>query len=177
MFELLSKQKVDVVTKKAYTFNPAKFNHPLALSRGIIVTSAGLRTRYTKDAMSHGAIGAIESIEISFDDEPAQIIDPSAARFDKFLNVITWKVQGAIDQVDHFLIMKDVHGVRTMIGKTHSEFPYGNCQYLHPVSRRDEGSFSYVIVPIFNNYKTGTQVRTNAVIVERFPTHARHAPR
>lgn len=177
MFETLSKEKVDVVTKKTYNFNPAKFLHPLALNRGIIVTSPGLRTRYSKEAMSHGAIGAVETVEVSFDEEPARIIDPAAARFDKFLNVLTWKVEGAVDQIDHFLIMKDVHGVRNMIGKAHSEFPYGNCQYLHPVSRRDEGSFSYVIVPIFNNYKTGTQVSTNAVIVEPFPTFARFSPR
>jgi hypothetical protein len=177
MFETLAKEKVDVVTKKTYAFNPAKFMHPLTLSRGIIVTTAGLRTRYSKEVMSHGAIGAVESVEVSFDDEPARIIDPSASRFDKFLNIITWKLEGDIDQIDHFLIMKDVHGVRTMIGKAHSEFQYGNCQYLHPVSRRDEGSLSYVIVPIFNNYKTGTQVETNAVVVEPFPTFARFAPR
>lgn len=168
MFETLSKERIDVVTKKPYTFNPAKFLHPLTLSRGIIVSPTGLKTRYAKEPMSHGAIGTMETIEVSFDDEPARVVDPGAARFDKFLNVITWKVQGDINQVDHFLIMKDVHGVRTMIGKAHSEFSNGSCQYLHPVSRRDEGSFLYVVVPIFNNYKTGTQVQTNAVVVEPF---------
>lgn len=177
MFESLNKEKVDVVTKKTYTFSPAKFLHPLTLSRGIIVSSAGLRTRYAKETMSHGAIGSVESIEVSFDDEPARVIDPSCVRFDKFLNVITWKVQGDINQVDHFLIMKEVHGVRTMIGKAHSEFLYGNCQYLHPVSRRDEGSLAYVIVPIFNSYKTGTPATTNSVIVEPFPAFARFPPR
>lgn len=177
MFETLVKEKVDVVTKKTYSFSPYKFLHPITLSRGIIVSSAGLKTRYAKEPMAHGGLGAVESIEVSFDSEPARIIDPAASRFDKFLNVITWKVQGSIDAVDHFLIMKDVHNVRTVIGKAHSEFPYGNCQYLHPVSRRDEGSFSYVIVPIFNDYKTGTQVTTNAVVVEPFPTFARFPPR
>ena len=177
MFETLTKEKVDQVTKKTYSFSPAKWLHPLTLNRGIIVSSAGLKTRYSKEPMSHGGLGAIESVEVSFDDEPARIIDPAASRFDKFLNIITWKVQGSIDAVDHFLIMKDVHGNRTLIGKAHSEFPYGNCQYLHPVSRRDEGSFNYVIVPIFNSYKTGTQVSTNAVIVEPFPTFARFPPR
>lgn len=177
MFTTFSKEKVDQVTKKTYAFNPAKFLHPLTLSRGIIVSPAGLRTRYSKEPMSHGAIGALQTIEISFDAEPASIIDPVAARFDKFLNVINWKLQGAIDAVDHFLIMKEVHNVRTLIGKAHSEFPYGNCQYLHPVGRADEGSFSYVIVPIFNDYKTGTPVTTNAVVVESFPTYVRFPPK
>ena len=173
MFETLVKDAVDQVTKKSYTFSPFKFLHPLTLSRGIILSSTGLRTRYAKDPMAHGAVGGVTSVEVSFDSEPARIVDPAAVRFDKFLNVITWKVQGSIDAVDHFLIMKDVHNVRTLIGKAHSEFAYGNCQYLHPVTRRDEGSFSYVIVPIFNDYKTGAQATTNAVVVEPFPRFVR----
>lgn len=167
LFDSLVKEKVDQVTKKSYTFSPAKFLHPLALNQGVLVSAAGLKTRFAKAPLSHGAIGAIEAVEISFDDEPARIIDAGASRFDKFLNVISWKVQGSLDAVDHFVIMKDVHGVRTLIGKAHSEFMYGNCQYLHPVSRRDEGSFNYVIVPVFNTYKIGSQVATNDVIVEQ----------
>lgn len=177
VFESFSKEKIDQVTKKTYSFSPAKFLHPITLNRGVIVSSAGLRTRYAKEAMMHGAIGSVEAIEVSFDNEPAVVIDPSCARFDKYLNILTWKVQGEVSSIDHFVIMKEVHGVRTVIGKAHSEFTYGNCQYLHPVSRRDEGAMAYVIAPVFNNYKLGSQVTTNSVVVEPFPTFARHAPR
>lgn len=173
MFETLSKEKVDLSTKKTYSFSPAKFLHPLALNRGVLMTSQGLRTRYSKEAMSHGVIGAAETVDVSFTNVSAQIVDAAASRFDKFFNVITWKVTGQIDQIDHFIIMKNVHGVRNIIGKAHSEFLYGNCQYLHPISRRDEGSFSYVIVPIFNNYKAGEQAETNLVVVEPFPSYIR----
>ena len=168
MFETLSKEKVDVVTKKTHNFSPAKFLHPITLSRGVIVSSAGLKTRYAKEPMSHGAIGSVETVEATFDVDPANIIEASASRFDKYLNTITWKIEGDINSIDHFIIMKDVHGVRTVIGKAHSEFLYGNCQYLHPVSRRDEGSFVYVISPIFNDYKKGREVTTNSVVVEPF---------
>ncbi len=171
MFETLGKEKVDAVTKKTYTFSPAKFLHPLTLRRGVIVSSAGLKARYPKEAMAHGAIGDVETFEVSFGNSAAWIADPAASRFDKFLNVITWKVQGDIGQIDHFLIMKDVHGVRTMIGKAHSEFLYGSCQYLHQVTRRDEGSFSYVIVPIFNDYRSGNPVVTNLVTTESHSTN------
>lgn len=168
MFDALDKEKVDSVTKKTYTFKPSKFLHPLALNQGVLVTPAGLKTRYAKEPMSHGNIGDVTTIEVSFNNDPAHIVDASASNFDKFLNIITWKIQGSIDAIDHFVIMKDVHGVRTLIGKAHSEFLYGNCQYLHPLSRKDQGSFNYVIVPVFNTYKIGTQVATNDVIVEQF---------
>lgn len=170
MFNSLVKEKIDPVTKKTYSYSPAKFQHPLALVQGVLVSAAGLKTRYSKDPMSHGTLGDVTSIEVSFDNDQASIIDQAASRFNRFLNIVTWKVQGSIDAIDFFLIMKDVLGVRTLVGKSHSEFVYGNCQYLHPVSRRDEGCFSYVIVPIFNDYKVGTQVTTNTVIVEPFST-------
>jgi len=169
MFETLQKVQVDSITKKTFMFNPAKFHHPIALSTGTIVTAAGLRTRFSKDAMSHGRIGQIEVVEASFDEEPAHVVEAEAARFDKYTNIITWKLKGSIDQVDHFVIMKDANGVRTVIGKAHSEFQHGRCQYVHPVSRRDEGAFSYVIAPVFNNYKTGPQVTTDVVLTEQLP--------
>lgn len=165
MFDQFVKSKVDGVTQKQYTFSPSKFLHPLVLTRGIIVTATGLRTRYSKEAMSHGLIGSMETLEISFDDQPARILNPSAARFNRTLNVLTWKLEGSIDQIDHFLITKDVHGVRTIIGKAHSEFEFGNCQYLHPVSDRDQGELKYVITPVFNTYRIGVSAITNSVIV------------
>ncbi len=166
MFESFNKQKIDQNTKKSYSFNPAKFLHPLTLLRGTLVSSLGLKLRYSKDPMMHGLIGSPESIEVSFDSEVAYVADAAAVNFDKFLNVVTWKLKGDVNQIDHFLIMKDIHGVRTLIGKVHSEFQYGNCQFLHQFSAHDVGSFFYVIVPVFNDYKIGTQVITNSIIVE-----------
>lgn len=168
MFETLSKTKVDSITKRSYAFSPAKFLHPVTLSRGVLVSAQGLKSRFSKEAMSHGVIGSIETVEVSFDVEPARIVEATASRFDKFVNLLTWKLAGAIDQVDHFLIMKDTNGVRTVIGKAHSEFQHGNCQFAHQLTKRDEGAFTYVIAPCFNDYKMGASVESNVVLVDRF---------
>lgn len=165
MFEMFVKDRVDELTGKSYSFKPSKFLHPLVLTRGIIVTAQGLRTRYSQAAMSHGLVGTLETVEVSLDEQPARIVSPSTARFDKSLNVLTWKVEGSIDQIDHFIITKDVHGVRTLIGKAHSEFEFGNCQYLHAVGPRDRGELKYIITPVFNDYRTGISSITNSVII------------
>lgn len=169
MFESFVKQKVDPITKKSYKYNPAKFQHPLALDRGIIVTSAGLKSRFTKSSMSYGTIGSVETVNVTFNGQTGKIIEQKAARFDRYINVITWKILGDIDFVDHFIIMKDVLGARTLIGKAHSEFIDGSCQYLHSVSRQDEGPIKYVIIPVFNNYESGAEAATNTIIVEKLP--------
>lgn len=165
MFEAFVKTQIDPSTNKTYQYSPSKFLHPITLRDGVIVSSTGLNTRYSKDPMMHGQIGTIASIEVSFDTQPAQVLNPTASRFNRDVNVVTWKVEGSIDEVDHFLIIKDVHGVRTLIGKAHSEFSSGNCQYFHPVTSKDAGSLAYIIVPIFNDYRIGIQSITNSVIV------------
>jgi hypothetical protein len=171
MFELLSKEKFDPITKKTYTFNPSKFLHPITLNRGVLMTSQGLKTRYAKEAMSHGIIGTIESVDVSFDSDNTIVLDSSASRFDRHTNVITWKTQGSIDAIDHFVIIKDVLGVRTLIGKAHSEFSYGNCQYLHRLTQRDLGALRYVIIPVLNTYEIGAESITNVVVIDDVPTN------
>lgn len=166
MLDSFQKEAIDVVTKKPYTFYPAKFLHPLTLNRGVMVTSKGAQLRQAKDPMAHGVIGSIVTVEVSFDEDTASVIDASAVNFDRYLNVITWRIMGNIRQVDHFLIMKQVHGIRSVLGKTHGEFPNGSCQYVHKITQHDVGSIQYIIVPIYNDYRLGAEIVTNTLIVE-----------
>lgn len=166
LFDGFTKTSTDVSTKKPYTWKPAKFRHPLALSRGLIVSSIGAAKRYAKDPMAFGVVGSITTVEASFDNDTAKIVNQTATPFNRALNIVTWQVNGDITQVDHFIILKTVNGVRYALGKSHSEFPYGACQYFHPVTHHDNGPVSYVIIPVMNDYKVGTPVTTNTVIVD-----------
>jgi hypothetical protein len=166
LFDSFRKDAVDAVTKKPYAFSPAKFLHPFTLSRGVIVSSRGIALRQAKEPMAHGIIGSIASVEVSFDQDTAQVVDATASNFDRYLNVVTWRVLGNPFQVDHFLVMKQVHGIRTMLGKTHSEFVNGSCQFVHQISKHDVGAMQYIITPVYNDYRLGTQAITNTLIVE-----------
>lgn len=166
MFDAYVKTTVDKSTQKSYNFSPAKFLHPIALTNGTLMSKEGLKTRYAKDPMSHGLIGDVQSFEVSFDGQPARIVDQLASEFDRYLNIVTWKLNGSIDEVDHFVVMTEVHGTRRLVGKVHSGFPNGNCQYLHPLTPQDVGQLTYVITPVFKDYKTGDAAYTNSVIIE-----------
>jgi len=166
MFSSYLKTSIDSLTNKQFTWSPSKYLHPITLTRGVIVSRDGLSTRFAKDDMSHGAIGAVQLVNITFDNEPINIYDQTVSRFDRDRNVITWKIKGQVHDIDHFILMKDVLGVRTMIGKLHTEFINGNCRFIHKLSSRDFGVYQYVIVPVFNNYQVGTSVKTNYVIIE-----------
>lgn len=165
LFEQFVKERIDPYTKKTYKFKPSKFLHPIALTEGVLVTSAGLRTKYTKDQLSHGKIGTVAYTTVSFNKERTQIVNLVAASFNRTLNVLTWSIQGNIKEIDHFLIMKEVYGIREIIGKAHCEFPNNNVQYLHPIKRTDTGEFRYIVKPIFNDYDIGIEAVSNAVVV------------
>lgn len=165
LFDNFVKTKTDEVTKKTYSFNPGKFLHPLALSQGILVSPVGLKTRFVKEPMGHGAIGSTQSIEVGLDDDLGVIIDAASYRFNNELVLINWRVQGSIDQFDHFIIMKEANSVRTIIGKSHSEFQYGNCQFFHVLTPHDTGELVYVIAPVLNDYTPGASVQTNSVVI------------
>jgi hypothetical protein len=166
LFKDFVKTSVDPVTKKPYTWSPAKFLHPITLTRGVIVTQAGAAQRYAKDPMSFGVVGSVATVEASFDNDSAKIVNQEATAFNRNLNIVTWQVNGDITQVDHFLVLKTVGGIRSVLGKAHSEFPHGVCQYFHPVTHRDNGALNYVVIPVMNDYKVGSAVTTNTVIVD-----------
>jgi hypothetical protein len=166
MFDEFKKTVKDPITKRTYSYYPAKFMHPLALTEGVLVSSQGLKTRYAKSPMSHGELGTYAKVDVSFDSQPSLIMDASVTKFDRDTNVITWKVHGVTNVIDHFLISTEVHGVKTMIGKAHSSFPTGVCQYLHQIDSNNLGDVRYVITPVMNDYTVGQSVSTNSIIIE-----------
>jgi hypothetical protein len=166
MFETFQKSMVDRITKKPYKFSPSKFLHPITLKRGTIVSSIGLKTKYGQDQMFYGTIGLSKTLDVSFDKIIAEIVDFNVTQFTKNTNLLTWRIQGLIEKVDHFILMKEVNGIRTIIGKAHSEFEYGNCQFYHNLTRRDIGELRYVIVAVYDDYNSSKFVKSNTIVIE-----------
>lgn len=165
MFETLRKVVVDQETKKTYVYNPAKFRNPMALEHGILTSFRGTMQRYARDEMTLGLTGVTVTVNASFVNADAQIVDVKAARFSRAYNKIAWRVIGDLTQIDHFVLLKDSNGVRSTVGKVHSNFANENCQFIHVLSDNDRGQLTYKIVPVYNDYRVGSEVTTNAIIV------------
>lgn len=168
LFDEFVKEVVDPVTKKTYSFKPSKFLHPIVLNKGVITSNVGLKTKYTKDAMSHGLVGSMSSIEISFENERPNILDVVATKFDRFLNTVSWKMSGNSSLFDHFLVFKEIANVRTLVGKAHAGSS-NVVQFLHKVTIRDEGPLRYVVVPVLGDYRLGEAFSSNVVVVDSEP--------
>ena len=166
MFNDLVKTSKDPTTLKSYSYSPAKFLHPLALNAGTIVSSKGAAQRYVKDPMGFGAIGDVTSIEVSLNALPISLNNVRAARFDRHFNNITWNVMGDMSRIDSFVVMKEVHGMRTVLGKVHSQSQSGMCQYVHKITNDDVGELRYVIQPVMGDYVRSPETVTNSLIIE-----------
>jgi hypothetical protein len=117
--------------------------------------------------MTFGKIGSIQVVNVSFHLDKTDIVDQTVSRFDKKRNLITWKVKGPLSDIDHFIIMKDVLGTRTIVGKVAPQSAYGgDCKFIHNLNVRDSGAYQYVIVPVHMNYTVGKIVKTNYVTIE-----------
>lgn len=165
MLDAFVKRSIDSFTNRAYYFKPSKFRHPLALEKGILTSPAGAKTRYAKEQFSYGSVGSIQTIDVSFVDIEAKLVQASVTSFDRSTNVITWKVDGDIKTIDHFLIFTEILGVKTCVGKVHNYFFNNSCQFLHKLSRQDEGQITYVISAITNEYKILQSIRSNDIII------------
>lgn len=161
LFESFVKTKIDPITKKSYNFKPNKFLHPKVLKTGTLYSKEGLKVRFGSDPMTYGKIGETITKEVVFNISLPIITNFSVKKFNKELNILRWNVTGEISQIDHFIIKKNVNNVMTIIGKAHSEFKNGNCQYIHTLTSRDQDSMDYHITPIYNDYLEGITVSSN----------------
>jgi len=165
MLQKFFKKMIDPVTKKVYFFHPEKFLHPLALREGILVTPMGLKSLYSQNEWGHGIVGLTQTVDISLDIEQIKIVKAEAKKLNNYTNIISWSTQGNISNVDHFLIIKESHSIRTIIGRAHANLANGNFIFQHVLSRYDTGEFSYKIIPVNNSFKDEQSISTNSVII------------
>lgn len=165
MFDDIKKDAIDSTTGKAYSFNPSKFRHPLAISRGTLVSRESLTSNHPQDDFSFGNIGNSQEIDVSLTSFAPKIIDAHATRLNRKSVSVRWNVEGDVSQIEHFIIIKELLGRSTIVGKAHSISIGKSFDFIDDVSPDDIGELTYRIVPIMNDYSRGAELRTNSVII------------
>lgn len=165
LLESYSKDVVDTATLKPYKYSPSKFHHPITLTRGLLLSTKGRQLLYGKNEIMYGIIGNSQTVDVSFTNESVSITDLSVERIDQNTNKIRWKLNSDISQIDHFLILKNVNGIKTFVGKVHSNFKQ-DIYFVHKLQKNDFGTFKYEIIPVLNSYQMSQIESTQNVKVE-----------
>jgi hypothetical protein len=164
LFKTFNKQVVDQRSKRPYVFNPAKFLHPLAHDTGTLYTPLGTQMLSSKSDFSHGVLGNVVAVDATFGTNTFNIENVDYSWNDHDTIKLSWQTEGDMTAIDHFLVSKDVMGIRTIIGKTHSSYLHNNVVFLHHLNKNDIGAFRYVVTAITNDYQVVGNVGVSDVV-------------
>jgi hypothetical protein len=163
LFEDFIKTAVDKNTKKQYNYNPFKFFHPITIRDGVVITTDSVNLNYAKSTFSFGNIGNLASIKVSIPVDNCNIVSVSAEILKRNSILVKWNIIGDRSSIDHFIVLNERLGSRTLVGKAHAQVnsPY---RLLHTINESERGSYRYIVRIVYNDYKLGPEVLSNEVI-------------
>lgn len=154
---------VDETTKLKYIINPRKHHHPLALIHGSSVSQEFIN-KNSKQDMLYGNLGISFSIDASI-----PTVNPTIEKFeirllDKKRLTLNWNISGNTDLIDHMLIIKEINGIKSIIGKSHAFS--SNASYIHEISSDDLGRVRFLLDVIYNDYSSSENlVGSNYILI------------
>ncbi len=164
MLENFTKSVRDPNTKRLYNFNPFKFLHPIVAQHGNIVTVDSIRTNYVKEPMMFGEIGSYAFAEITVDRQKSLI--SSAVREKKGVNidVLRWTAVGASKDVDHFQVILEHGGKRSIVGRATCAPDTDSFLYVRKLNQVEIGlDLRYYICPVYHDFVRGLETSVSNV--------------
>ncbi|HIL98464.1 MAG TPA: hypothetical protein EYG51_21530 [Pseudomonadales bacterium] len=162
-FTQTSQEKKDLVTNKAYKENIFKYKNPFTLASGILPStqeSRGLSSvsgLKPQDPILQAKTGLSKSVSISLPASVATVTGLRAVKIDDDENLITWTLKGSKDRVDHFVVLAELEGVKSVLGTVHTQFKSNTFTFFDDELAPMVGTTTYSIVPVFSDYSQGTE--------------------
>lgn len=146
-------------SKKTYKYKPYKWLQQKVLNSGTLIAEDASGNLLQPAFLEDGDIGIVANIKVDKLETLLQIKSASAKRVDIKTVFISWKIEASIEEYDHFVIVKESKGQRSVLTTTQ------NLKYADIITRDDVGTIIYYITPVYNDYSVGPTVRTNSVVV------------
>ena len=160
LFESFRKNSIDR-NGNSYTFSPFKFKHPVTLKRGNILTKNSLLSNYAKTQLDFGDTGNVATALFSYKKELPVTYNAQINQVNQNILTISWKTSGDNKMIDHFIVMKKSISGKSIIEKTHSSNGTSDFELLYELKKDDIGEFSFIILPVYNDYSRGEEAETN----------------
>lgn len=157
---------VETGTNTSYELRPSKWHHPLTLTSGNIVSEESLRRNHAKSSFTFGNLGNIRRVHVSIPSPQPSISDAVATVVSNKKVEIQWHIQGDVNKIDHFILILENMGMKTIVGKCHNITETSYFSFIDDLENNESGRVLYTIVPVFFDYTRGTEVKTNSVVVK-----------
>lgn len=152
----------DQETRKMYKINPRKHHHPLTLIKGSVITKHFL-DKDPKDDMLYGSTGTCIEVDVITSKHLPKIQNFIVNFLDKKRLILSWSVSGETELVDHFILMKEINGVKSIIGKSHCFDD--NLDFIHELTNHDLGNVRFILNPIYQDYSSGASEVSNYILI------------
>lgn len=166
MLESYVKTSKDDSTGKSYSYLPSKYRHPITLNKGTIVTKDTLVSNHPEDAFSFGRVGNVQEVDVTIDVLPAKMSSAKAIRVDRRQILVQWSVDGDIEKIDHFVVIKQNLGHSSIVGKMHNISQGKVFEFFDKLQPDDIGEISYRIVPVLMTFEKSSEIVTNALRID-----------
>lgn len=160
------KTESDPVSKRSYTYSPAKYRHPVTLKFGNLTSTSALRAHHANDEFSFGNVGSTVSVDITLSTPPPRISQASANVVNTKNVEVTWKVEPTVEGIEHFLVARVSLDGRQIVGKSHVQQENREFYFIDTLRYGDVGEFTYVIIPVMLDFSKGVEVATNRVYID-----------
>lgn len=154
---------------KSYTLYPYEWLQPITLRDGTLYTDTSITRSYsnTLPSFEFGKIVDRKEVNINILSNLPNISNAKAQVYDVKRCLLTWEVNGDISKIDHFMIVRDMLGMKTIIGAAHS-IPLGNdgkFKFLDTFTNNEKGQAIYNIIPIYYDDTEGQTAQTNTILI------------
>lgn len=149
-----------------YTYLPSEWQHPVTLLEGNLVTSKTLKRNHAKSEFEFGNIADTKDITISLASVLPSLYESKAKAIKNNKSVlIQWKVQGNVKSIDHFIVVLDISGIKTIVGKCHNISNSNYFQFVDSLDNKESGGLTYFIIPVYFDFSRGVEIKSNQVMI------------
>ena len=179
LFTQTSETGVDISTDSEYQLKVFKFLNPLTLKRGTLPSTARAAGAtdasgiVSRDPFLQGKSSMTHVVDATIPSQRTQIVNLAVARASESESLLTWTISGAADEVDHFLILAELEGVKSTLGTVHNESQSLQFEYLDDDLAIEIGTVEYSVIPVFSDYTYGAETSSVSIInAEELPGFA-----
>lgn len=158
-------REVETGTNSSYTFQPARWLHPITLNQGNLVSATSLVRNHAQTTFTFGSVGNVVNTIVSLADILPSVVEAKVQKLGKNSTLVQWRVQGNITKIDHFIVILETVGMKTVVGKSHNVSESNFFQFVDSLDNGEHGKLTYSIVPVYYDFSRGTEVTTNEVLI------------
>ncbi len=159
-------QVTDVMfPSKSFSYTPWNWRHPVTLQEGNFITQASLQRNHAGTQFTFGEVGKITTTYVSLENSMPSLLSAKATKINQKTIRVQWKIQGSATKIDHFIVMMDVLGMRTVVGKSHNVTETNYFEFIDSLDNGEKGELKYVIIPVYFDYGRGKETQTNKVLI------------